>query len=75
MLPVVYSWQLEKTSAVGVKRTVHLISNMASSSMTGSKDSGVNVEYQKQPTTTLGKCGVQDHHNVTYYTVCGHYFI
>ena len=56
-------------SAVGVKKTVHLISNMASSSMTGSKDSGLNLEYQKQPTTTLGKCGVQDHHSVTYYTV------
>jgi hypothetical protein len=62
-------------SAIGVKKTVHLISNMASSSMTGSKDSGVNVEYQKQPTTTLGKCGVQDHHDLTYYIVCGRYFI
>ena len=75
MLPVVCSWQLEKTSAVGVKKTVHLISNMASSSMTGSKDSGVNLEYQKQPTTTLGKCGVQVHRNVTYYIVCSYYFI
>ena len=48
---------------------------MASSSMTGGKDTGVNVEYQKQPTTTLGKCVVQDHHNVSYYIVWGHYFI
>lgn len=71
MLPVVCSWQLEKMSAVGVKKNVHLISNMASTSMTGSTDSGVSLEYQKQPTTTLGKCGVQDHHSVTYYTVWG----
>lgn len=50
------------TSAVGVKKTVHLISNMASSSYAGTKDTGVNVAYQKQPTTTLGKYDIQDQH-------------
>jgi hypothetical protein len=43
---------------MGVQKRVHIISSVASPSKTDTKSIGMNVTYQKQPTTTVGKYGM-----------------
>jgi hypothetical protein len=67
MFPVISCQQLETT--VGVQKRVHIISSMANSSMTGTKNIGMKATHQKQ-LTTLGKYNFQDQH---YFTYCNIY--